>query len=163
MGSGGMGSKLKAAEIAARAGIMTFIGSGKDPAVLDKLFEGKILGTLIMPEQKKLKGLKHWLLFAGKPKGEVRIDRGAVKALQEWKKSLLPSGVLTVKGKFQAGDMVRVLDESGKEVAKGLVNFSADDLNRIKGMHTKRIQEVLGVKDYDEVIHRDNLVISEKR
>ncbi len=159
-GSGGMESKLRAAEIAGAAGILTFIGSGKEPGVLEKLMDGKILGTLILPDKQKLSGLKHWLLFAGKAKGELRIDQGAVKALKEQKKSLLPSGVLEVKGKFLAGELVRVVDEQGKELAKGLVNYGASDLKRIKGMRTDRIQEILGSKDYDEVIHRDNLAVS---
>jgi len=161
-GSGGMKSKLRAAEIVGAAGIMTFIGSGKNPEALEKLFEGKILGTLILAEKQRLKGLKHWLLFAGKPKGEIKIDAGAVKALVERKKSLLPSGVVEVRGKFLAGEMVKVIDEQGKEIARGLVNFGAADLRRIKGLHTEKIPEVLGSKDYDEVIHRDNLVVSSK-
>jgi len=160
LGSGGMSSKLLAANIAGAAGIMTFIGSGKDPEVLPKLFEGKILGTLLLPGREKLSGLKHWLRFAGKPKGEIFIDPGAVKALVERKKSLLPSGVLEVRARFQAGELVRVLDPDGREVARGLSNFSAHDLKRIKGRHTGQIAEILGNKDYEEVIHRDNLVIS---
>jgi len=163
LGSGGMESKLRAAEIAAAAGIITFIGSGKDPEVLKKLFEGKILGTVILAEKQKLSGLKVWLLFAGKPKGELKIDQGAVKALKEQKRSLLPSGVLDVKGRFLAGEMVRVVDEQGREVAKGLVNYGASELKRIKGYHTDRIQDILGSKDYDEVIHRDNLAMSGER
>ncbi len=163
LGSGGMTSKLLAAGIAGAAGIMTFIGSGKDSGVLPKLFEGKIVGTLILPEREKLSGMKHWLLFAGKPRGEIFIDRGAVRALVERKKSLLPSGVLEVKGKFLSGEMVRVVDEQGREVARGLVNFGAYDLKQIKGLHTDKIAEILGSRDYEEVIHRDNLVISGER
>ena len=161
-GSGGMKSKVAAAGVAGAAGIPTFIGSGKDPAVLRRLFEGKINGSLVLPQGEKLKGLKHWLLFAGKPKGELKIDKGAARALAEMNKSLLPIGLLDVKGKFSAGELVAVVDEQGREVAKGLVNYGADDLKKIKGRRSDEIAKVLGAKDYDEVIHRDNLAPSGK-
>lgn len=161
-GSGGMKSKIKAAAVAAAAGIPTFIGSGKDPEVLKKLLEGKIMGSLVLPEGRMLKGLKHWLLFAGKHKGELKIDRGAVKALVERNKSLLPSGLLEVRGRFMSGELVAVLDEQGKEFAKGLVNYNSEDLKKIQGLQTDQIEKTLGVKDYDEVIHRDNLVLSNR-
>jgi len=159
-GSGGMESKIAAARLAAAAGIPTFIGSGKNPEVLKRLFEGKIMGSLILPESAKLKGIKRWMLFAGRHKGELKIDSGAAKALIERNKSLLPSGLLEVKGKFLAGELVRVLDEQGKEIAKGLVNYSSEDLKKIKGRHTDEIEKLLGTKDYDEVIHKDNLALS---
>jgi len=159
-GSGGIKSKLYAVEIASSAGIPTFIGSGKDPEVLRKLFEGKLLGSLVIAEKRKLKGLKHWLYFAGRAKGEIIVDTGAVKALVELNKSLLPKGVVEIRGKFNPGELVRVMDEQGREVGKGLVNYSAEQLKKIKGKHTNQIKELLGTKDYDEVIHRDNLALA---
>jgi len=159
-GSGGIKSKLDAAAVAGAAGITTFIGSGRDPEVLRRLLEGKIMGSLVLPGGEKLKGIKHWLLFAGQGKGEIKIDRGAVRALVERNKSLLPSGVLEVKGKFLAGELVSVVDEQGREVAKGLVNYGSQDLKKISGHQTGDIASLLGAKDYDEVIHRDNLVLS---
>jgi glutamate 5-kinase len=161
-GSGGMKSKLKAAGVASAAGIPTFIGSGRDPEVLRRLLDGKIMGSLVLPGARKLKGLKHWLLFAGRPRGELKIDPGAVRALVERNKSLLPSGLTEVSGKFLAGDLVAVTDEQGQEVAKGLCNFSSEDLKKIMGRHTDQIEKILGAKDYDEVIHRDNLVLSDR-
>ncbi len=163
LGRGGMESKLRAAEIAASAGIPTFIGSGKDPEVLEKLFEGKILGSLILPEKKKLPSFKHWLLFAGKPRGKIQIDAGAVQALVERKKSLLPSGVVEVKGRFEAGELVEIVDPEGREIARGLVNYSSSELEKIKGHKTDQIEKILGRKDYDEVVHRDHLVMAEKK
>lgn len=159
-GAGGIRSKLAAAQVAAAAGIPTFIGSGRDPEVLRRLFEGKINGSLVLPSGERLKGIKHWLLFAGRHKGEIKIDKGAVRALVERNKSLLPSGVLEVKGRFQAGELVAVVDEQTGPVAKGLVNYGSEDLKKIKGRQSSEIEKLLGAKDYDEVIHRDNLVLS---
>jgi glutamate 5-kinase len=159
-GSGGIKSKLDAASVAGAAGIPAFIGSGRDPEVLRRLLEGKIMGSLVLPGGRKLKGIKHWLLFAGRGRGELKIDRGAVRALVERNKSLLPSGLLEVRGKFLAGELVSVVDEQGREVARGLVNYGSQDLKRIAGHKTGEIAGLLGVKDYDEVIHRDNLVLA---
>ena len=157
---GGMSSKIEAARTVQAMGIPTFIGSGKTPGILPRIFEGKIQGTLILPSGKKLRGRQYWIAYAQKPRGEVQVDAGARKALVEGKKSLLPSGVIQVQGRFEPGDAVRVLDPQGAEFARGLVRFSSSDLHRIKGLKTSAIEAVLGACDYEEVIHKDDLVLT---
>lgn len=160
---GGMSSKLEAARTVQTMGIPTFIGNGKTPGLLPRLLEGKIPGTLILPSGRKLRGRQYWIAYAQKPRGEVRVDAGARRALVEGKKSLLPSGVIGVQGRFEPGDAVRVVDPKGEEFARGLVRFSASDLERIKGLKTSAIEAVLGACDYEEVIHKDDLVLVEAR
>jgi glutamate 5-kinase len=158
---GGMSSKIEAARTVQAMGIPTFIGSGKVPGILPRIFEGKIQGTLILPSGKKLRGRQYWIAYAQKPRGDLQVDAGARKALVEGKKSLLPSGVIGVQGKFEPGDAVRVLDPQGAEFARGLVRFSSSDLHRIKGLKTSAIEAVLGACDYEEVIHKDDLVLTQ--
>jgi glutamate 5-kinase len=102
---------------------------------------------------------KHWIAYNLKPAGELVVDLGAHEALAQKKKSLLPSGLREVRGTFGVGDCVRCLDLEGREFARGLSNYSSQELNRIKGLHTSKIEKVLGYKAYDEVIHRDDLVL----
>lgn len=159
VGTGGIATKLAAAEEAAAAGIPTIIASGLLSGVLEKVFDpGQATGTLILPDEKHLRRKKHWIGFNLKPAGTIVVNEGAFQALVDKKKSLLPAGVEKVEGEFGVGDCVRI-DFQGKEFARGLVNYGEAELNRIKGLHTSKIEKVLGYKAHDEVVHRDDLVI----
>jgi len=160
VGTGGIVTKLGAAEEAAAAGIPTVIASGLQSDVLEKVFDPKEqIGTLILAEQDRLPSRKHWIAYNLKPSGEIIVDQGAQDAVVQKGKSLLPSGLKEVRGAFGVGECVRCLDLAGKEFARGLVNYSAQELNRIRGLHTSRIEKVLGYKAYEEIIHRDDLVV----
>lgn len=159
LGSGGMSSKVEAAKKAASSGIPTVVANGLKEAVLARLLDGEELGTLFYPEPSRMGSRKRWLAFASHPKGRIAVDKGAKAALVQRGKSLLPSGVLAAVKPFEAGDVVSLVDESGVEFARGLVNYTSEEVERIKGLKSSQIQAVLGQKPYDEVIHRDNLVI----
>ncbi|MEK7280011.1 MAG: glutamate 5-kinase [Nitrospirota bacterium] len=158
-GTGGMQTKIQAAKRVSASGAYTIIICGLDPKNLSRLFAGEEIGTIFLPETQPLKARKHWITYALRPKGRLVLDDGAVEALRTKGKSLLPSGVVSVNGRFTIGDPVSCYDGQGVEVAKGLVNYPSSDLLRIKGIKTSEIEKVLGYKDYDEVIHRDNLVL----
>ncbi|NLW09994.1 MAG: glutamate 5-kinase [Firmicutes bacterium] len=161
-GSGGMQTKIEAARIVTRSGIAMILASGEEPRVIERIIAGEELGTIFLPAQETLLGRKRWIAFAGQPRGEIVIDPGAVEALVTHKKSLLPSGVVDVKGRFELGDLVRIVDEGNREVARGLSNFSADEVRKIMGGKTRTIAQILGYKTYDEVVHRNNLVCLEE-
>jgi len=159
-GTGGIVTKLAAAEEAAAAGIPTIITSGLQQGALGKVFaEKETVGTLILAEANRLTSRKHWIAYNLKPTGEIIVDQGAHDAVVQKGKSLLPSGLKEIRGAFGVGECVRCLDGQGQEFARGLVNYSAQELNRIKGLHTSRIEKVLGYKGFDEIIHRDDLVV----
>ena len=158
-GTGGMHTKVLAAKKAATYGIATAIVSGEQTGHLTALFHGNPVGTLFLPKSQKLTSRKHWIGYTVKAKGRLTLDDGAVEALTRKGKSLLPSGITAVHGDFEGGDAVACVDNSGREFAKGLVNYSSAAIGKIKGLKTSEIQKTLGYKDYDEVIHRDNLVI----
>ena len=157
-GTGGMCTKIAAAKMVTRAGEAMIIANGKKDGIIDSIFRGEIDGTLFFPNKEKMSGKKRWIAFFIKPKGVLEVDEGAKKALLEGGKSLLSSGISHVSGKFQTGDTVSVVN-NGKEVARGLTNYSHEELEKIKGFKTSEIEGKLGYKHYDEVIHRDNLVI----
>jgi len=158
-GTGGMRTKVLAAKKAAAYGVATAIVSGEQSGQLTALFQGQPIGTFFLPKGERLTSRKHWIGYTVKAKGRLTLDDGAVEALTRKGKSLLPSGVTAVQGDFEAGDCVACADRAGKEFAKGLANYSSEAVARIKGLKTSEIQKTLGYKDYDEVIHRDNLVI----
>ena len=159
-GTGGIATKIGAAEEAAAAGIPTMITSGLISGSIATVFDPKKeIGTLVLPEKNRLTTRKHWIAYNLKPAGELVVDLGAHEALVQKKKSLLPSGLKEIRGSFGVGDCVRCLDLEGREFARGLINYSSPELNRIKGLHTSKIEKVLGYKAYDEVIHRDDLVL----
>lgn len=160
LGTGGISSKVGAAEKAAAAGIPTLIANGLVANILPRLFDlRQETGTMVIPEENRLARRKHWIAFNLKPAGEIVVDQGAYEALVNRGKSLLPSGLKEVHGSFGVGECVRCLDLQGREFARGLVNYSAQELNQIKGLHTSKIEQVLGYKVYDEIIHRDDLVL----
>ena len=156
---GGMVTKLAAAKMATAAGIETWIASGRDPEAVDKIMSGQGAGTRFLPRSGRLASRGVWIAFGRSPKGDLVLDPGAVTAVADQRKSLLPSGVKRVKGRFQAGDTVRLVSADGHEVARGLVNFSAEEMSKIRGRHSREIPELLGRQAAGEVIHRDNLVL----
>ncbi len=159
LGRGGMTSKLQAAKKAAAAGIPTLIANGLTEGILAQIFAGKEVGTLVLPQTQKLKSRQYWLAYNVTPQGAILVDSGAHQALALHHKSLLPAGIVEVFGGFGKGAPVQLLDPDGRPFAMGLTNYSARDIGRIKGRHTKEIAQSLGYQGYDEVIHRDNLVI----
>lgn len=160
LGRGGMISKVRAARIAARSGADTIIVGGKIDDVIIRVANGENIGTLLYANQQPLAARKRWLAGNLQSKGVVILDDGAVSVLKEKGKSLLPVGVKSIVGYFNRGDMVVCRDGSGQEIARGLVNYNSDDARKIAGKPTKDIEASLGYKDFDELIHRDNLVLS---
>ncbi|HEY6366272.1 MAG TPA: glutamate 5-kinase [Candidatus Binatia bacterium] len=159
-GTGGIVTKLEAAEKAAAAGIPTLITSGLQAGALSNVFDATAeAGTLVIPHENRLTIRKHWIAYNLKPAGEIVVDQGAYDAVVQRGKSLLPSGLKEIHGSFGVGECVRCLDPQGREFARGLVNYNAQELNQIKGLHTSKIDKVLGYKAYDEIIHRDDLAI----
>ena len=159
-GVGGMESKFEAANIATGSGEAVIIANGMQSGILSKIMNYDDVGTLFVPCNKKITSRKRWIGFTVKPKGRVYIDEGALGALQKKGKSLLPSGVVKIDGKFVKGDVVSVVDVVEKrEIARGLMNYSADEIQKVKGLRTSLIKKTLGSKPYDEIIHRDNMVL----
>ena len=156
---GGMYTKVLAAKKTMSFGIPTLVVNGLDRKVLEKIFSGKDVGTLFWSGKGKIRNRKHWIAHTLKPAGTVVVDAGAKKALVERGKSLLPAGLIKIKGKFEFGKAVMISDEAGKEIGRGLVNYSSSDLQQIKGMKTSAIKKSIGESFYEEVIHRDDLVI----
>ena len=160
LGTGGMATKIEAARKAAAAGIPTVIASGRGEGVLRRVLDASSeIGTLVLPATDRMAQRKHWIAFTLRPQGTLTLDEGAVSALREKKRSLLPSGLRGVDGSFGVGDCVRCVAGDGAEIARGLVNYSAAELRKIQGRHSRDIDSVLGYKITDEVIHRDDLVI----
>ena len=157
-GTGGMESKVRAARQAAGAGIAAVVANGTKAGTLAALVSGREIGTLFVPEVKPLDKRRQWLAFASQPKGRIVVDAGAREALTARSKSLLASGVKSASGAFGPGDVVSLM-EGGVEFARGLTNFSADDLSKIRGLKTAQIEQVLGHKPADEVVHRDNMAV----
>ncbi len=160
LGTGGMRSKIKAARKITAAGIPMIIANGKKANVLADIFDGRPTGTFFKPKTERLSSRKCWLAFSLKPKGVIRIDAGAARALTTGGKSLLPSGIAAVSGQFNVGDPVQFAGPDGQVLGNGLVNYSAGDIDKIKGLRSSDIAGCLGEKPYDEVIHRDNLVLT---
>ncbi|MBI4511463.1 MAG: glutamate 5-kinase [Deltaproteobacteria bacterium] len=159
VGTGGMASKVQAAKIAARSGVPTVVAPGGKPGVVREILEGGDLGTLFVPTSAKLASRKHWIAFAQRPSGAVIVDEGARKALAEHGKSLLPSGIIEVRGSFSMGEAISVVGGDGVEFARGLARYGSDEIDRIRGKRSTDIEQVLGYKYLDEVIHRDDLVL----
>jgi len=156
---GGMRTKLTAARIANAAGLPVALANGRRPNIISGVIEGTAPRTIFGPAKAVLSHRKRWIAFGRRVLGTLHIDDGARKALQANGKSLLPAGITAVEGEFEVGAAVRVLDSCGHEVARGLVNYSSSQLALIKGVKTARIESILGRKDFDEAIHRNNLVI----
>ncbi len=155
---GGMSTKLKAAEIVTKAGIFALVGDGFDQRLTDLLVK-EDSATLFLPQQHKMSSRHRWIAFSGQAAGSLIIDEGARKAIKNLGKSLLPAGIREVRGSFKSGDMVNIATMDGTALARGLVNYSADEIFRIRGLKSSEIKNVLGKKEFDEVVHRDNLVL----
>lgn len=162
VGSGGMKSKVLAAKKVTAFGIPYMIAAGKEKGILRDLCAGKDRGTLFLPMKDHLNSRKYWIAFTLRSRGKLTIDDGARHALIEEGKSLLPSGIIDVEGDFHVGDPVLCLDGGGKILAKGLTNYGAEEVRKIMGLKTSKIHQVLGYKDYDEVIHRDNMAVDKE-
>ena len=156
---GGMASKLKAAKTVNEVGIHCFIGSGRQESILEQLVQGHDVGTFFLGRNDLVPAKKRWLGWSASVSGKILVDDGARQAILERGSSLLPAGVLAVSGKFAIGDVVTLEASDGSCFARGLVNYSSIDLEQIRGLKTDRILEILGVCAYDEVIHRDDLVV----
>ncbi len=160
LGMGGMESKLKAARIATNSGEAVIIANGRTPDVLTRIIGGEELGTLFLPARKRLKSRKRWIGFTLRPRGRIYVDEGAFAALSKRGKSLLASGITDVDGKFDRGDVISISTTGNKtEFARGLTNYSSTELMKIKGQSSSSIKKTLGSKPYDEVVHRDNMVL----
>lgn len=160
LGCGGMATKLRAARLAARSGAKTVIVGGRIEKVLERLHGGESLGTLMLPDHAPEAARKRWLAGQLRVQGRLVIDAGAIRALRDSGRSLLPVGVRSVEGQFRRGEMVACVDESGNEVARGLVNYGSEDAARLAGHPSHQIVSILGYVDEPELLHRDNLVLS---
>jgi len=158
--TGGMATKVRAAKNVGEYGVATLIVNGQTKGLLPHILLGHNPGgSLFLAKARRMNSRKHWIGYTLRARGAISLDQGAVDALTKRGKSLLASGIVTVAGSFEAGDPISCLDPDGKEFAKGLVNCSSDTLMKIKGLKTAEIQARLGPQEYEEVIHRDNLVI----
>jgi glutamate 5-kinase len=159
LGSGGMTSKLEAARLVTNSGHAVVIANGREPEVLPRLFEGEPLGTVFAPAPKRLASRARWIGLTTRPAGAMRVDDGAVAALTQRGKSLLASGIVGIDGRFDRGAVVAIHDARGQEIARGLTNYSAEEVRRIMGMKSAQFEKALGRPAYAEVVHRDNLVL----
>lgn len=160
LGTGGMRSKLRAARLATVAGESVVMASGRQPGVLDALFACEPVGTLFLPQSSTMPAWKRWLGFATKPRGQILVDAGARRAVEQQGKSLLPIGIVNVVGDFGKGDVVAVCGPDGQEFARGLTNYPASSIEQIRGLRSEQARELLGGLPYGEVVHRDNLCVT---
>ncbi len=157
--SGGMISKIEAAEICLSAGESLWIANGLNFNILDQIFDAADVGTLFYSKISKLSGAKRWFAFFTEPRGELILDRGAVFALRQNGKSLLPSGIIESRGTFHIGDTVKILTEDNADVGMGIINYHSEQVELIKGKQTSELNRVLGKPVYDEVVHRNNMIV----
>jgi len=159
LGRGGMESKVKAAKDSATCGIPTIIANGLKRNIMSTIFDGKEEGTLFLPRPIPMRSRKHWIAFTKSPKGRIMVDRGAEEALVKKGKSLLPSGIVAVYGRFNIGNSVTIMNREESTLAVGLVNYPSTDVEKILGLKSSEIEKTLGYKHDDEVVHKDNLVL----
>ncbi|GAB4256772.1 MAG: glutamate 5-kinase [Deferrisomatales bacterium] len=159
VGTGGMGTKLLAAKRATHGGAAVVMASGLHPNAVWRILSGEPLGTFFPPVEDPLRRRKHWIAYTVNPSGSLLLDQGAIEAITRKGKSLLPKGIRGVDGDFDRGDAVRLVAPSGREVARGLTNYNSEEIRKIAGLATWEIAARLGYKFYDEVVHRDDLVV----
>ncbi len=161
-GIGGMKTKIQAAKVTMKAGIPMVIADGNEENILARIIAGERIGTIFLPMaggKGKMNDRKHWLQFASSVKGKIKVDEGAKSALIKNGGSLLASGILGVEDEFLTGDPVSIVDAEGEEFAKGITNYSSEEIKKIKGAQSNEIEQILGRKEYGEVIYRGNLVL----
>lgn len=160
-GRGGMKTKLEAARLVSRSGGVVLIANGKTPSVINQIFSGQNIGTIFLPNDEMLSGRKRWIGYATNVLGKLIVNYGAKKAIIEKETSLLPVGLVNVINEFKKGEVVSILDENEREIARGIVNYSSDDCRKIAGAQSEDISRILGHKNYDAIITRDNITILE--
>jgi len=160
LGSGGMTGKLSACKLVTDAGEGAVIAHGREPNVLIKLLNGQRVGTIFAPAARKLSARQRWIMNAVRPAGTIIIDQGAADAVRMKGKSLLARGITDALGEFHRGDIVRIVSPDDQAIAHGICNYSRSELDKIKGLKSAEIPDVLGQKPFDEVIHRDNMVLT---
>jgi glutamate 5-kinase len=160
LSKGGMASKLNAARMATVSGENVIVASGREPGSLARILAGEPVGTLFVAQGQAIRSWKRWIGFTAQPRGHLTLDDGARRAVEKQGRSLLAAGIVEVVGKFRKGDVIALRDKAGAEFARGLTNYDLADLDRIKGLKTDAIAAVLGHCPYEEVIHRDNLVVT---
>lgn len=159
LGTGGMGSKLRAIKAATSVGEPVILADGRSPDVLDRVAAGEPVGTLFLAESDQIAAWKRWVGYANRPQGRITVDDGAALAVVDGGNSLLAAGIVSVSGEFAAGDGVAIADAAGREFARGLTNYSSEDVAAIAGMRADAAEETLGDLPYASVVHRDNLVL----
>jgi glutamate 5-kinase len=159
VGTGGMATKLAAAKKAGKSGAATLIVDGRQPRIIQRVLAGEEVGTMILPSRESLTRRKHWIAYTLRPHGRLTVDAGAAMVLRREGRSLLPSGIVSVEGEFERGACVRVVEQGGVEFARGIVDYSSLETARLAGCNSSRIEELLGYRYGDEIIHRDNLVL----
>jgi len=160
LGKGGMATKLEAARIATSAGENVIIAGGRQPGVLAQILRGEQVGTLVLAQGQSVRSRKRWIGYTVQPRGRLVLDAGACTAIVNKGRSLLAIGLVEVVGAFHKGDIVALADEQGREIARGLSNYGAADLVRIKGLRTEQIAQALGHCPYAAVVHRDNIALT---
>lgn len=161
LSKGGMASKLEAARMVSAAGENAIIANGHQAGILGRILAGEPVGTLLLAEGKSVSPRKRWIGFSARPCGKLHLDPGAARAVTSQGGSLLAIGIVDVEGEFIKGDVVALCDPTGKEIARGLTNYRASEVQRIRGLRSDRIAQVLGHMPYEEVVHRDNLTLVE--
>lgn len=160
-GRGGMKTKLEAARLVTRSGGTVLVANGKTPSIISQIFSGKEIGTIFLANNEMLSGKKRWIGYATNILGKLIVNYGAKKAILEKDSSLLPIGVVDVINDFKKGEVVSIVDENGKEIARGIVNYKSQDCKKIAGTHSDDIAKILGYKNYDAIITRDNITVLE--
>lgn len=160
LSKGGMSSKLKAAKIATSYGHPTIIGPGRDDLVLDKILAGEDIGTLFLASEKSIRGRRRWIGSAAKVAGKLHLDAGAARAVVDQGRSLLAIGIQKVSGHFKRGSVVAIVDETEREIARGLCNYPSDEVEKIVGKPSDQIAAIIGHRPYENVVHRDNIAIT---
>lgn len=156
-GRGGMKTKLEAAKLVTRFGGKVLIANGKTPYIINKIFSGEDVGTMFMPTEENLSGKKRWIGYATNVRGKLVVNEGAKCSILEKCTSLLPIGIVDVVNEFKQGEVVSIIDENGVEFARGMVNYDSEECKKIAGAHSNDIVSILGYKNYDAVITRDNI------
>jgi glutamate 5-kinase len=156
-GRGGMKTKLEAARLVTRSGGTVVVANGQSPSIIKRIFECEEIGTIFSANDEMLSGKKRWIGYATNILGKLVVNYGAKKAILEKESSLLPIGVVEVVNEFKKGEVVAIMDENNREIARGIVNYNSEDCKKIAGTHSDDIAKILGHKNYDEIINRDNI------